>query len=108
MSPTGIAANRLELLQIADAVAREKSIDREVVISAIEEAIQKGARAFLHREYRWVAGFVVAVAVLIFALLAACIGARPDRAVISMAKPMPALAVMVAVLSVLALDQRTS
>jgi hypothetical protein len=42
MSPTGIAANRLELLQIADAVAREKSIDREVVISAIEEAIQKG------------------------------------------------------------------
>jgi N utilization substance protein A len=45
MSPTGIAANRLELLQIADAVAREKSIDREVVISAIEEAIQKGARA---------------------------------------------------------------
>ncbi|MCA6266347.1 transcription termination factor NusA [Phenylobacterium sp.] len=45
MSPTGIAANRLELLQIADAVAREKSIDREVVIAAIEEAIQKGARA---------------------------------------------------------------
>ena len=45
MSPTGIAANRLELLQIAEAVAREKSIDREVVISAIEEAIQKGARA---------------------------------------------------------------
>ena len=45
MSPTGIAANRLELLQIADAVAREKSIDREVVISAIEEAIQKGDRA---------------------------------------------------------------
>jgi K(+)-stimulated pyrophosphate-energized sodium pump len=32
-------------------------------------AIQKGARAFLHREYRWVAGFVAAVAVLIFALL---------------------------------------
>ncbi len=45
MSPTGIAANRLELLQIAEAVAREKSIDREVVIAAIEEAIQKGARA---------------------------------------------------------------
>ncbi|OXE36396.1 MAG: transcription termination/antitermination protein NusA [Phenylobacterium zucineum] len=45
MSLTGISANRLELLQIADAVAREKSIDREVVIEAIEEAIQKGARA---------------------------------------------------------------
>ncbi|MBC7168819.1 transcription termination factor NusA [Phenylobacterium sp.] len=45
MSLTGISANRLELLQIAEAVAREKSIDKEVVIEAIEEAIQKGARA---------------------------------------------------------------
>jgi N utilization substance protein A len=45
MSLTGISANRLELLQIAEAVAREKSIDREIVIEAIEEAIQKGARA---------------------------------------------------------------
>ena len=27
-----VSANRLELLQIADAVAREKSIDREIVI----------------------------------------------------------------------------
>src|SRR3712207_556584 len=42
---TGISANRLELLQIADAVAREKSIEKEIVIEAIEEAIQKGARA---------------------------------------------------------------
>ena len=33
------------------------------------EAIQAGASAFLRREYRWVAGFVVAMAVLIFALL---------------------------------------
>jgi K(+)-stimulated pyrophosphate-energized sodium pump len=32
-------------------------------------AIQEGARAFLRREYQWVAGFVVAMAVLIFALL---------------------------------------
>ena len=45
MSLTGISANRLELLQIAEAVAREKSIDKEVVIEAIEEAIQKGARS---------------------------------------------------------------
>ena len=37
--------NRLELLQIADAVAREKSIEREMVISAMEEAIQKAARS---------------------------------------------------------------
>jgi len=45
MTFTGISANRLELLQIADAVAREKSIDKEIVIEAIEEAIQKGARS---------------------------------------------------------------
>jgi N utilization substance protein A len=44
MSVTGIAANRQELLQIADAVAREKAIEKEIVIEAIEEAIQKAAR----------------------------------------------------------------
>jgi len=42
---TGISANRLELLQIADAVAREKGIDKEIVIASIEEAIQKAARS---------------------------------------------------------------
>ena len=45
MSLTGISANRLELLQIAEAVARDNSIDKEIVIEAIEEAIQKGARS---------------------------------------------------------------
>ncbi|MTH99724.1 transcription termination factor NusA [Roseibium sp. RKSG952] len=40
-----ISANRLELLQIADAVAREKSIDRTIVIAAMEDAIQKAARS---------------------------------------------------------------
>ncbi len=30
MSPTGISANRLELLQIADAVAKEKAIDKTI------------------------------------------------------------------------------
>src|SRR5271165_2992693 len=40
-----VSANRLELLQIADAVAREKSIDRGIVISAMEDAIAKAARA---------------------------------------------------------------
>ncbi|AGF74038.1 transcription elongation factor NusA [Bartonella australis AUST/NH1] len=39
------SANKLELLQIADAVAREKSIDREIVISAMADAIQKAARS---------------------------------------------------------------
>ena len=40
-----VGANRLELLQIADAVAREKGIDKGLVIEAMEEAIQKAARA---------------------------------------------------------------
>jgi N utilization substance protein A len=40
-----VSANRLELLQIADAVAREKSIDRSIVIEAMEDAIAKAARA---------------------------------------------------------------
>jgi N utilization substance protein A len=40
-----VSANRLELLQIADAVAREKSIDRKIVITAMEDAIAKAARS---------------------------------------------------------------
>ncbi|WP_448578128.1 transcription termination factor NusA [Thermaurantiacus sp.] len=42
---TPIAANKAELIAIADAVAREKSIDRMIVIEAMEEAIQRAARA---------------------------------------------------------------
>ena len=41
----GVAANRLELLQIADAVARDKSIDKSVVLTAMEEAMQRAAKA---------------------------------------------------------------
>lgn len=41
----GVSANRLELLQIARAVAAEKSIDEGIVLEAIEEAIQKAARS---------------------------------------------------------------
>jgi transcription termination/antitermination protein NusA len=37
--------DRLELLQIADAVAREKSIEAEEVLEAMEMAIQKAARS---------------------------------------------------------------
>ncbi len=40
-----VSANRLELLQIADAVAREKSIDRQIVLASMEDAIQKAARS---------------------------------------------------------------
>src|SRR5579863_103183 len=42
---SAIAANRLELLQIADAVARDKSIDKQVVLTAMEEAMQRAAKA---------------------------------------------------------------
>lgn len=35
----------MELLQVSDAVAREKNIDREIVLSAMEEAIQKAGRS---------------------------------------------------------------
>ncbi len=34
-----------EILQVADAVAREKNINREIVIEALEEAIQKAGRS---------------------------------------------------------------
>jgi N utilization substance protein A len=40
-----VSANRLELLQIADAVRREKSIDLDIVIEAMEDAIAKAAKA---------------------------------------------------------------
>lgn len=42
---TGISANKLELVQIADAVAREKGIDIEIVLAAMADAIQKAAKA---------------------------------------------------------------
>jgi N utilization substance protein A len=40
-----VSANKLELLQIADAVAREKAIDRKIVLGAMEDAIAKAARS---------------------------------------------------------------
>src|SRR3546814_13008846 len=42
---TAISANKAELLAIADAVAREKLIDRDIVIEAMEDAIQRAARS---------------------------------------------------------------
>lgn len=44
MSKKNISANKLELLQIANTVAQEKSIDKQIVLEAIEEAIQKAAK----------------------------------------------------------------
>lgn len=40
-----ISANKAELLAIANAVASEKMIDKSIVVEALEEAIQRAARA---------------------------------------------------------------
>ena len=45
------AYNRIEMLQVADAVAREKAIDREQVLEAMEQAIQKAGRAKYGHEH---------------------------------------------------------
>ena len=42
---SAVSANKAELIAIADAVAREKLIDRTIVIEAMEDAIQRAARA---------------------------------------------------------------
>src|SRR6476660_3243933 len=44
-APAAPTANKAELLAIADSVAREKLIDRGIVIEAMEDAIQRAARA---------------------------------------------------------------
>ena len=45
------ALSRTELLQVADAVAREKSIDRDEVLEAMEQAISKAGRAKYGHEH---------------------------------------------------------
>src|SRR5689334_11761641 len=40
-----ISANKAELLAIANSVASEKMIDKAIVIEAMEDAIQRAARA---------------------------------------------------------------
>ena len=45
-----MSANKAELLAIANAVASEKMIDKSIVIEALEEAIQKAARARFGQE----------------------------------------------------------
>ena len=41
----GSGYDRVELLQVAEAVARDKGIEAEQVIDAMEQAIQKAARS---------------------------------------------------------------
>ncbi len=43
--------DRVEILQVADAVAREKSIERDEVLEAMEQAIQKAARSKYGQEH---------------------------------------------------------
>jgi N utilization substance protein A len=43
--------SRIEILQVADAVAREKNMDKEVIIQAIEQAIQKAGRSKYGHEH---------------------------------------------------------
>jgi N utilization substance protein A len=51
MSTVGVSANRLEILQIAKAVAEEKAIDRGIVIGAMQEAIEKAAKSRYGQEH---------------------------------------------------------
>lgn len=51
MSTVGVSANRMEILQIAKAVAEEKSIDKSIVIEAMEEAIEKAAKSRYGQEH---------------------------------------------------------
>src|SRR5215472_5093626 len=46
-----LSVTRHELLQVADAVAREKSIERDEVLEAMEQAIQKAGRAKYGHEH---------------------------------------------------------
>lgn len=51
MSTIGVSANRLEILQIAKAVAEEKAIDKAIVIEAMQEAIEKAAKSRYGQEH---------------------------------------------------------
>ncbi len=51
MATTQMSYPRPELLQVADTVARDKSIDRDEVLEAMEQAIQKAGRSKYGQEY---------------------------------------------------------
>ncbi|HSE76745.1 MAG TPA: transcription termination factor NusA [Alphaproteobacteria bacterium] len=51
MAERATAHNRIEMLQVADTVAREKGIEREEVLEAMEQAIQKAGRAKYGHEH---------------------------------------------------------
>jgi N utilization substance protein A len=47
----GVTITRTDMLAVADAVAREKSIERELVLEAMEQAIQKAGRSKYGHEH---------------------------------------------------------
>src|SRR6202790_5162702 len=51
METTAAAYARPELLQVADTVARDKGIDKDEVLEAMEQAIQKAGRSKYGQEY---------------------------------------------------------
>ena len=51
MANVGVSANRLEILQIAKSVAEEKSIDKAIVIEAMQEAIERAAKSRYGQEH---------------------------------------------------------
>ena len=44
-------SDKVELLRIAEAVAAEKSIDAEIILSSMELAIQKAAKTGKHAHF---------------------------------------------------------
>ena len=51
MSTETTSFPKLELIQVADVVAREKGIERDEVIEAMEQAIQKAGRSKYGNEH---------------------------------------------------------
>ena len=47
-----VSANKIEILRIAEAVAQEKMIDKNIVITALEEAIAKAQRVITERKMK--------------------------------------------------------
>ncbi|MFP6742091.1 MAG: NusA N-terminal domain-containing protein, partial [Alphaproteobacteria bacterium] len=48
---TGTGFNLVEMLQVADAVAQEKGIDRETVLDAMEQAIMHAGKRKYGQEH---------------------------------------------------------
>ena len=51
MTDTGASQTRPELIEVAETVARDKGIEREEVLEAMEQAIQKAGRSKYGHEH---------------------------------------------------------